>query len=248
MCSFSNEGGGVRDIDWETVRSYYERGHSMRECKERFGFSNYAWDKAVIEGRIAPRENPRKRWKHDTRNAVKRLLDQGLTQTEIAVELGLSKPTVSYHCRKLGVPRDEKASRRFDWSEVQAAHDAGLSARECCARFGCSRSAWHEAVRTGKINARSHLVPIEELLCAGRPRNRGHLRQRLLKAGLKEERCEECGLSEWRGESLRVTLHHVNGDAYDNRLENLVFLCPNCHSQTPNFSGRNGHLRARPEV
>ncbi|MGH2920060.1 MAG: HNH endonuclease signature motif containing protein [Solirubrobacteraceae bacterium] len=69
-----------------------------------------------------------------------------------------------------------------------------------------------------------------------------------MKAGLKEERCESCGLAEWRGQSLRVTLHHINGDGYDNRLENLAFLCPNCHSQTPNFSGRNGHLRARPEV
>jgi hypothetical protein len=36
-----------------------------------------------------------------------------------------------------------------------------------------------------------------------------------------------------------MALHHINGDALDNRLENISFLCPNCHSQTPNFSGRN---------
>ncbi len=170
-----------------------------------------------------------------------------MTQAEAAFELGLSKATVSYHARRLDVPRDERASRRFDWTRIQQAHDGGLSARECCARFGCSRSAWAEAVRTGRLRARSHLIPIEELLVEGRRCNRGHLRKRLLKAGLKEERCEECGLAEWRGRPLRVTLHHVNGDGYDNRLQNLAFLCPNCHSQTPNFSGRNGHLRARPE-
>jgi 5-methylcytosine-specific restriction endonuclease McrA len=34
-------------------------------------------------------------------------------------------------------------------------------------------------------------------------------------------------------------LHHVNGDGRDNRLENLQLLCPNCHSQTDNFAGRN---------
>jgi Zn finger protein HypA/HybF involved in hydrogenase expression len=84
------------------------------------------------------------------------------------------------------------------------------------------------------------------LLVAGRRTARHHLRNRLVKAGLKQERCEDCGLGEWRGQPLRVTLHHINGDGYDNRLENLRFLCPNCHSQTPNFSGRNGHLRARP--
>lgn len=238
----------MSDIDWRAVRAFYEEGHSLRECKIKFGFSNYAWDKAVIDAHIVPRENPRKRWKHDTRKAIAALLERGLTQTEIALELGLSKPTVSYHARKLGIPPDERASRRFDWQAIQEAHDSGLSARECCARFGCSRSAWQEAVRTGRLRPRSTLIPIEELLRAGRPTNRGHLRGRLIKAGLKEERCEECGLDEWRGRPLRITLHHINGDGHDNRLENIAFLCPNCHSQTPNFSGRNGHLRARPEV
>ncbi|MGH2920059.1 MAG: ArsR family transcriptional regulator [Solirubrobacteraceae bacterium] len=110
----------------------------MRECKARFGFSNHAWDKAVIGGLIVPRDPTQKRWKHETRSAVERLLDRGMTQSEIAFELGLSKPTVSYHARRLGLPRDERASRRFDWALIQQAHDAGLSARECCARFGCS--------------------------------------------------------------------------------------------------------------
>ena len=40
-----------------------------------------------------------------------------------------------------------------------------------------------------------------------------------------------------------MALHHANGDGLDNRLENLVMLCPNCHAQTPNFSGRNRRLR-----
>ena len=42
-----------------------------------------------------------------------------------------------------------------------------------------------------------------------------------------------------------MALHHVNGDGLDNRIENIALLCPNCHSQTPNFSGRN-IKRARP--
>lgn len=236
----------MKQLDWRAVSAYYQAGHSMQDCKARFGFSNYAWDKAVIEGTIVPRENPRKRWKHDTRKAVKALLERGLTHSEVAFELGVSKPTVSYHVRRLGIPRDSRASRRFDWTAIQRAHDSGLSSRECCGRFGCSRSAWHEAIRTGRLNARSSLIPIESLLVSGRPCGRDHLKRRLLGAGLKTERCEQCGLTEWRGNPLRVTLHHVNGDGYDNRLENLVFLCPNCHSQTPNFGGRNGHLRARP--
>ena len=40
-----------------------------------------------------------------------------------------------------------------------------------------------------------------------------------------------------------MQLHHVNGDGRDNRLDNLELLCPNCHSQTETYGGRNGHRR-----
>lgn len=122
---------------------------------------------------------------------------------------------------------------------------SAIGGGECQRKYGFSTSAWHDARRRGVLEARAPGIPIDELFVAGKPRSRGHLRARLLKAGLKEERCEECGLDEWRGRALRVTLHHVNGDPYDHRLENLIFLCPNCHSQTPNFAGRNGRLRDR---
>src|SRR5262249_39753460 len=95
----------------------------------------------------------------------------------------------------------------------------------------------------GDITARPWIMPLEELLVVGRRTNRSHLKQRLLGEGLKENRCEECGLTEWRGKPLSMALHHVNGDGSDNRLENLLLLCPNCHAQTPNYGGRNGHRR-----
>jgi ribosomal protein S27AE len=60
----------------------------------------------------------------------------------------------------------------------------------------------------------------------------------LFAAGLKENRCERCGLTEWLGRPLSMALHQVNGDGRDNRLENLQLLCPNCQAQTDNFSGK----------
>lgn len=47
---------------------------------------------------------------------------------------------------------------------------------------------------------------------------------------LQYDKCNKCNISEWFGEKLLLELHHINYDKWDNRLENLEFLCPNCHS------------------
>ena len=50
--------------------------------------------------------------------------------------------------------------------------------------------------------------------------------------------CEQCGLKEWQGHLLSLEIHHINGINTDNRLNNLILLCPNCHSLTSNYRGR----------
>lgn len=173
-----------------------------------------------------------------TRERVARLLAAGLGKAEIARELGISKGTVSYHARRLGEPVDPRGARRYDWNAIQRFYDAGHSVRECQLRFGFSRQTWSAAVKRGAVLARAHGLPLEELLVPGTARGRNNLKRRLLRSGLKENRCEECGLNEWRGRPITLALHHVNGQRHDNRLENLQLMCPNCHSQTPNFAGK----------
>ena len=118
-----------------------------------------------------------------------------------------------------------------------------MRALECCKHFGFTKATWSKAVASGRLKPRSHLIPLEELLVKGRRTNRSHLKRRLVDSGLKENRCEQCGISTWRGEPLNAQLHHKNGDGTDNRLENIEFLCPNCHSQTDTYGGRNGHRK-----
>lgn len=66
------------------------------------------------------------------------------------------------------------------------------------------------------------------------------LKNRLIKEGLLEYRCEKCGnAGEWLGQPLSLQLDHINGKNNDHRIENLRFLCPNCHSQTNTYSGKN---------
>ena len=175
----------------------------------------------------------------DTRDRVARLLAEGLTVSEVAAALGISTPTVCFHKRKLGYEMGSKYSRRYDWREVQAFYDQGHSITECRLRFGMASKTIYDAQLRGDFVTRAHAVPLDELLVAERKRNRGHVKSRLLRSGLKEERCEGCGLTEWRGKPIPLQLHHVNGDGMDQRLENLEILCANCHSQTDNWGGRN---------
>jgi hypothetical protein len=64
------------------------------------------------------------------------------------------------------------------------------------------------------------------------------LYKRLLMLGWLDE-CAICGLSIWLEKPIRLHVDHKNGEHTDNRLENLRLLCPNCHSQTKTYSGRN---------
>ena len=69
------------------------------------------------------------------------------------------------------------------------------------------------------------------------------LKRKLFKYGLKEKKCELCGITEWNGRDLSFELHHINGNRHDNRYENIIILCPNCHSQTDNFRGKNSNSK-----
>lgn len=228
------------NIDWPAVRNFYDAGNTVEACKRRFGFTSATWEAALCRGDVVPRPARTQGLAIGvTRKRVAMLFEHGFGPKEIAVQLGISTPTVCYHARKLGISPQEPASRRYDWEEIRQAYEGGLSVRQCMAKFGFSTSAWADAVARKAVRPRPKEMPLELLLVVGRAQtSRGHLKQRLIKAGLKKDECERCGITEWKGELLSMQLHHVNGDGTDNRLKNLQLLCGNCHSQTHNWGGR----------
>ena len=87
----------------------------------------------------------------------------------------------------------------------------------------------------GGVSAR----PLEEIMVENSNYSRNHLKKRLLKKGILENKCSICGLGpEWNGKGIVMVLDHINGVSNDNRLENLRMVCPNCNSQLPTFAGR----------
>ena len=140
--------------------------------------------------------------------------------------------------RPLDRPRVGKhGNAKYDWAAIQAYYDLDHTYRECKNRFGFSGAAWVAAVKRGAIVARSRAWSVSRVLAESK--SRLTVKRTLLRLGIIENRCEACGIVEWRGRPISIQLDHRNGVRDDHRLENLRMLCPNCHSQTETFAAKN---------
>lgn len=100
-------------------------------------------------------------------------------------------------------------------------------------------------VRLSEVNMTApNEISIKEALVKNSTFTKSHLKAKLLKYKLLENKCYECGIDpEWNGKILNLQVDHINGCNTDHRIENLRFLCPNCHSQTITFCGANAKNR-----
>ena len=82
-------------------------------------------------------------------------------------------------------------------------------------------------------------IDASKLLCENSKHARNILRSYILRNKLLPYTCAICGITEWQGKTLSLELDHINGVNNDNRIENLRFLCPNCHSLTNTYKAAN---------
>lgn len=117
----------------------------------------------------------------------------------------------------------------------------GGSSRDALKRrikeLGCSTEHFNPYINN---NGEKHKLPLDKILVENSTySNTSGLKERLLSEGLIEYKCEKCGISEWQGAPISLHLDHKNGVNNDHRLSNLRLLCPNCHSQTDTYAGKN---------
>ncbi len=65
------------------------------------------------------------------------------------------------------------------------------------------------------------------------------LKLRLISENIKENKCEICNITTWNNKNINMHLDHIDGDSHNHRLINLRMICPNCHSQTETYCGKN---------
>jgi hypothetical protein len=134
--------------------------------------------------------------------------------------------SIAQVCRELGIRpvggNYKTLKSKFKKWDIDTSHFTG--------------QAWNQGEKFTEFGRKT---PINEILVKDSTYTNNYtLKKRLYAEGLKENKCEECGVDEWQGKEITCELEHINGDNLDHRLENLRILCPNCHSQTKTFRGR----------
>lgn len=101
----------------------------------------------------------------------------------------------------------------------------------------------------GKTHTWARKTPLNNILIENFTGGVGthKLKLRLIKEGLLQKKCHRCGINEWLGYQLSLELEHKNGDRYDNRIENIELLCPNCYSLTATYRGKSKGKNKSPE-
>jgi len=83
-------------------------------------------------------------------------------------------------------------------------------------------------------------IPLKEILVENSTYSSSvRLKKRLLESNMFEYKCYCCKRKTWLNKPIPLELEHKNGNKFDNRKENLTLLCPNCHSFTPYYRGKN---------
>lgn len=193
----------------------------------------------------------------DKREKILELREQGLSYKDISKKMNCSKSLVSFYCNKNNWDKLEKRQKEQEIYEglVCELIKNSTNINQVCKKLG-KRSTNTNYAFVKKIISKYNLdtshftieqtnrkairYSDEDVFCVNSTyTNSNTLKNRLIKKGFKKNVCEICGNTSWNGVDIPLEIHHINGIHNDNRLDNIILICPNCHATTNNYCGRN---------
>ena len=101
---------------------------------------------------------------------------------------------------------------------------------------------WYDAPgkESNFIGQNQEKYSLEEVFVQNSPVTQKVLRGYIKRHKVLEYKCQTCGCDgNWQNGIISLEVDHINGDNKDNRIENLRYLCPNCHALTETYRGKN---------
>jgi len=200
----------------EQLREAVAQSRCVSHVLRRLGLRPVGGNYATIRAHISRLELDTSHWSSSKWCVVDR-------QTlEVAVR---ESDSIASAIVKIGWPPNTTTRRRF---------------RALVALYGLDTSHFlGQASHRGKQYPRRVRPANYYLALNGPPISSYDLKRKLLAEGIFDPECATCGNTTWRDCPVPLELEHKNGNRYDNRLQNLELLCPNCHALTPTYRGRN---------
>lgn len=134
-------------------------------------------------------------------------------------------------------------------NEIKEWINDNWSFSEICRELKCNKGTLHSFLKRNNIqyngnkglkgrkndHKRKTVYEMIEAIKNGVQISNYSLRNRLLEDGLKENKCEICGITEWNNEKVILELHHKDFNHHNTNFENLQLLCSNCHTYVHHY-------------